>query len=188
MNEDITKCLEILRKGGVILYPTDTIWGIGCDATNFNAVKRIYEIKKREDSKSMLILVDKADRIERYVNDVPDVAWNLVEMAVDPLTIIYPEAKNLADNVIAEDGSIGIRVVGDAFCQKLIYLFRKPIVSTSANFTGQAPPTNFKEISSEIVNSVDYVVKWRQNDSKKAKPSGIIKLGKGGIFQIIRNG
>jgi L-threonylcarbamoyladenylate synthase len=187
MNEDLIKCIEILKKGGVILYPTDTIWGIGCDATNFDAVKRIYEIKKREDTKSMLVLVDKADRIDRYVNDVPDIAWELVEMAVDPLTIIYPEAKNLAENLIAEDGSIGIRVVGDAFCQKLIYQFRKPIVSTSANITGHHTPANFKEITDEIISSVDYVVKWRQNDLKRAKPSGIIKLGKGGLFEIIRN-
>jgi L-threonylcarbamoyladenylate synthase len=188
MNEDLIKCIEVLKKGGIILYPTDTIWGIGCDASNYNAVKRVYEIKKREDSKSMLVLVDKADRIDRYVNDVPDVAWNLVEMALEPLTIIYPDAKNLAENLIAEDGSIGIRVVTDTFCQKLIYQFRKPIVSTSANISGQASPANFIEISSEIIDSVDYVVKWRQKDTKKAKPSAIIKLDKGGLFKIIRNG
>jgi L-threonylcarbamoyladenylate synthase len=188
MNEDLIKCIEVLKMGGIILYPTDTIWGLGCDATNFNAVKRLYDIKKREDRKSMLVLVDKADRIDRYVNDVPEVAWNLIEMAVEPLTIIYPEAKNLAENLISEDVSIGIRVVSDPFCQKLIYQFRKPIVSTSANISGHSSPTNFKEISSDIINVVDYVVKWRQNDIKKSKPSAIIKLDKGGIFKILRNG
>jgi L-threonylcarbamoyladenylate synthase len=186
MNEDIQQALEVLRKGGIILYPTDTIWGLGCDATNSEAVKKIYALKKRSDSKSMLVLVDFAARVERYVEKVPDVAWDLVELATSPLTVIYPGAKNLANELVAEDGSIGIRVASDEFCQKLITRFGKPIVSTSANISGSSSPAFFDEISDEIKDAVDYIVNYRQDDRIPRKPSGIIKLGLGGEVQVIR--
>jgi L-threonylcarbamoyladenylate synthase len=186
MNEDIQKALEVLMKGGVILYPTDTVWGLGCDATNEAAVKRIYEIKQRDDSKSMLVLMDDAGRVASYVRDMPSIAYDLMEANDQPMTLIYPGAKNLAKNLIAEDGSIGIRVATDEFCRKLLYRFRKPIVSSSANISDSPSPANFGEISAEIKTAVDYVVKWRQNDSNKRKPSSIIKLGPKGEVEIIR--
>jgi len=187
MEEDILKSLEVLQKGGIILYPTDTIWGIGCDATNSKAVEKIYQLKKRVDNKSMLVLVDSDARIDRYVNDVPDIAWQLLEMADKPLTIIYPNAKNLPFNLVADDGSIGIRVAKDEFCQKLIGKFRKPIVSTSAKISSQPSPKNFAAITAEIISGVDYVVKLKQNSANNTKPSSIIRLGTGGLFEIIRN-
>jgi L-threonylcarbamoyladenylate synthase len=186
MQEDIKKALEVLRKGGVILYPTDTVWGLGCDATNPDAVGRIYKIKKREDSKSMLVLIDHNGRLASYVREVPEIAWELIEAAVTPLTIIYPGAKNLAKNLVAEDGSIGIRISDDEFCQELIKKFGKPLVSTSANISGEKTPAVFSEISEEIKESVDYVIEWRQDDYTKKPPSSIIKLGEGGLFKIIR--
>jgi L-threonylcarbamoyladenylate synthase len=184
--EEIKRTLEVLRAGGVILYPTDTVWGLGCDATNETAVKRIFEIKKRQDSKAMLLLVDNAAKIQSYIDDVPDIAWDLIEFTEKPLTIIYPNAKNLASNLIAEDQSVGIRVTNETFSKKLCEQFRKPIVSTSANVSGEATPANFSQISDEIKSSVDYVVNFRQEDLSKSKPSSIIKLGKGNLFQMIR--
>lgn len=186
MNNDISQALEVLRNGGLILYPTDTIWGIGCDATNSEAVKKIYALKQRTDSKSMLVLVDYISRIERFVGEVPEVAWDLVELATTPLTVIYPEAKNLAPELIAEDGSIGIRVANDEFCQKLITRFGKPIVSTSANISGKPSPSFFDEIEEEIKQGVDYIVLHRQDDTLPRRPSSIIKLGKRGEIKIIR--
>jgi L-threonylcarbamoyladenylate synthase len=186
MIDDISNCLEVLKKGGIILYPTDTIWGIGCDATNQEAVNKIYEIKKRDLTQSMLILVDQPARLHQYVDIVPDIALDLVELTDKPLTIIYPKAKNLATNLLPNDGSIGIRVTSDEFCQKLIFQFRKPIVSTSANFSGKPSPANFSEIEDELKSQVDYVVKWRQNEKSKAKASGIIKVGVNGEIKVIR--
>ncbi|MBS3769537.1 MAG: L-threonylcarbamoyladenylate synthase [Bacteroidales bacterium] len=186
MKEDINRALEVLRSGGVILYPTDTIWGLGCDATNPEAVEKIYRIKERDPNKSMLILVDYPARVERYVEDMPDIAWDLIEVTNKPLTIIYHQAQNLAENLVASDGSIGIRVVQDKFCQQLITRFGRPVVSTSANLANQPAPANFKEIDRTIIDSVDYVVKWRQNETKKSSPSGIIKLGPGGEVEVIR--
>jgi L-threonylcarbamoyladenylate synthase len=186
MTEDIKSAVQVLKKGGIILYPTDTIWGIGCDATHPAAVNRIYEIKQRKDSRSMLVLIDAAANIDRYVQVVPEIAWNLVELADKPLTIIYPGAKNLAPNLLSDDRSIGIRVVQDEFCQKLIQQFRKPIVSTSANISGQSWPENFDAIDAVIINSVDYVVKWRQDDYSKGQPSAIIKVGLKGEVEVIR--
>lgn len=183
---DLTKALEVLRNGGVILYPTDTVWGIGCDATNAEAVKRIYEIKQREDSKSMLVLMENPNLLNSYINEVPEIAWDLIEMTDKPLTIIYSGAKNLAPNLIASDGSIGIRITNEAFTQQLIQRLRKPLVSTSANISGQKTPQNFDEISQEIINAVDYVVEYRRDDIKKYAPSSIIKLGRGGQIEIIR--
>ena len=187
MNDDIIKALEVLRNGGLILYPTDTIWGIGCDATNSEAVKKVYALKQRSDSKSMLVLVDFASRIERYVGEVPDVAWELVDVATTPLTVIYQGARNLAPELIANDGSIGIRVANDDFCQKLITRFSKPIVSTSANISGQPSPAFFDEIADEVKQGVDYVVNHRQHDTVPRKASGIIQLGSGGQIKIIRH-
>ncbi|MEF8811626.1 MAG: L-threonylcarbamoyladenylate synthase, partial [Bacteroidales bacterium] len=166
--------------------PTDTIWGLGCDATNPEAVEKIYRIKERDPNKSMLILVDYPARVERYVEDMPDIAWDLIEVTNKPLTIIYHQAQNLAENLVASDGSIGIRVVQDKFCQQLITRFGRPVVSTSANLANQPAPANFKEIDRTIIDSVDYVVKWRQNETKKSSPSGIIKLGPGGEVEVIR--
>lgn len=186
MHDDIKKALEILKNGGVILYPTDTIWGIGCDATNVEAVQRIYKIKKREDSKSMLVLMENPALLDRYVDDVPEVAWDLVEISTTPLTVIYPGAKNLAKNLIAEDGSIGIRFTKETFTSQLLQRFRRPLVSTSANISGEKSPAFFDEISEEIKNSVDYIVQYRQDDRMPSQPSSIIKLGPGGRIDIIR--
>ncbi len=186
MQDDIIKALDVLHNGGIILYPTDTIWGIGCDATNENAVKRIYDIKKRADSKSMLVLMENVNLIERYVREVPEIAYDLIELSEKPVTIIYDGAKNIAPNLIAEDGSVGIRISQEMFTQRLIQRFKKPIVSTSANISGQASATFFEEISEEIKNAVDYVVQYRQDDKTPHEPSSIIKLGAGGQIQIIR--
>lgn len=185
-SEDIAKAVEVLRSGGIILYPTDTIWGIGCDATNPAAVKRIYEIKQREDTKSMLVLMENPNLLNSYVIEVPEIAWELIEVADSPLTIIYPGAKNLAANLLARDGSVGIRITNEAFTQQLIQRFRKPVVSSSANISGQKSPQNFAGISEEIKKSVDYIVEFRQDDLTRANPSGIIKVGVGGQIEIIR--
>ncbi len=186
MNEDIAKALEVLHNGGLILYPTDTIWGIGCDATNPEAVSRIYKLKQREDSKSMLILLDNEAKLNSYMNQVPDMAWDLVEFTTKPLTIIYPEAKNLAPNLLAEDKSIGIRITNEEFSYKLCQRFKKPIVSTSANISGQPSPSCFNDISDDIKNGVDYVVNYRQEETANPAPSSIMKLGLGGEINIIR--
>ncbi len=184
--DDIKQAVGALKKGGVILYPTDTIWGIGCDATNPEAVKRVYALKKREDSKSMLVLLDNINWLERYVEEVPEVAWDLVELAEKPLTIIYPGAKNIASNLIAEDGSIGIRVTRETFSTELIRRLKKPIVSTSANISGEPSPTCFADIADKLKASVDYVVGYRQDEHTNPPPSGIIKLGVGGEIAILR--
>lgn len=175
-----------MSEGGVILYPTDTVWGIGCDATNEDAVRRVYEIKQRAYSKAMLVFVDSPVKVEFYVQDVPSIAWDLMEVADKPLTIIYSGARNLASNLLAEDGSVGIRVTNEAFSRRLCQQFRKAIVSTSANISGQPGAANFNEISEEIKSSVDYIVNFRQDDMSRPKPSSIIKLDKGGVIKIIR--
>ncbi len=184
--DDIRKAVEVLQNGGVIIYPTDTIWGIGCDATNAEAVKRIYEIKQREDSKSMLVLLNNVGRIQSYVDDVPDVALDLVELAVKPTTVIYDKAKNLAVNLIAADGSVGLRVTSEEFSSALLQRFKKPIVSTSANISGAPSPQKFDDISEELLEKVDYVVKYRQEETANPSPSSIIKIGTGGVVQVIR--
>ncbi len=175
-----------MREGGVILYPTDTIWGIGCDATNEEAVRRVYEIKQRQDSKAMLVLVDSSVKVDFYVQDVPEVAWDLIDLADKPLTIIYSGARNLAANLLAEDGSVGIRVTNEDFSKRLCQQFRKAVVSTSANISGQPSPRNFSEISEEVKSAVDYIVGYRQEEMSNPKPSSIIKLDKGGVIKIIR--
>lgn len=184
--EDIKEACRVMREGGVILYPTDTIWGIGCDATNEEAVRRVYQIKQRADSKAMLVLVDLAVKVDFYVQDVPEVAWDLIEVADKPLTIIYSGARNLAPNLLAADGSVGIRVTNEEFSKRLCQQFRKAIVSTSANVSGQPSPGCFAEISEEIKSAVDYIVKARRDEPAGSKPSGIIKLGEGGLVQVIR--
>lgn len=186
MHNDIKKALEVLQNGGVILYPTDTIWGIGCDATDEKAVQRIYEIKRREDSKSMLVLMENMNFLNRYVEEVPEIAYDLIEVTEKPMTIIYPGAKNLAKNLIAQDGSIGIRISSEEFTKQLIQRFKKPIVSTSANISGEPSPTFFDEISQDVIDAVDYVVEYRQDDRTPKEPSSIIKLGAGGEIQILR--
>jgi L-threonylcarbamoyladenylate synthase len=186
MEDDIKCALEVLNKGGLILYPTDTIWGIGCDATNEAAVQRVYELKKRVNSKAMLALVDSPVKISLYVREVPDQAWDLIELSEKPLTIIYSGARNLAPNLLADDGSVGIRVTKEQFSKKLCERFRKAIVSTSANISGSPSPGCFSEISGEIIEGVDYVVKYRQNEKSGKTPSSIIKLEMGGLIQIIR--
>ncbi len=186
MHDDVKAALEVLQNGGVILYPTDTIWGIGCDACNEEAVKRIYAIKNRVDSKSMLVLLENAALLDRYVDEVPEIAFDLIEVTDKPLTIIYDGAKNLAKNLIADDGSIGIRITTEAFSSDLIRRFKRPVVSTSANISGKTSPACFAEIDQKIIEAVDYVVKYRQDETQKAVPSGIIKLGRSGEIKIIR--
>ena len=186
LNDDIKKACEIMEKGGVILYPTDTIWGIGCDATNEEAVRRVFEIKRRADSKAMLVLIDTAAKLNYYVKEVNDVAWDLIELADKPMTIIYDGARNLAPNLLAEDGSVGIRVTNEPFSKQLCQRFRKAIVSTSANISGTPSPAKFSDISDEIKQAVDYVVESRREEAVEAKPSSIIKLSAKGEIKIIR--
>ncbi len=175
-----------MAAGGLILYPTDTIWGIGCDATNEEAVRRVYELKRRSDHKAMLLLMDSSAKLNYYVQEVPDVAWDLIELADSPLTVIYNGARNVAPNLLAADGSVGIRITQEEFSHKLCERFRKPLVSTSANVSGDPSPANFSEISETIKAGVDYIVRYRQDDLSKAAPSHIIKLGAGGLVKIIR--
>lgn len=186
MLNEISKAFNVLKAGGIILYPTDTIWGIGCDATNPEAVSKIYKIKQREDSKSMLILIDKPGRIPSYVSEMPDLAWDLIELTDKPLTIIYQKAKNLAPNLISSDGSIGIRVVNHEFCSKLIGRLGKPIVSTSANISGKPSPKSFYEIDKVIKEKVDFIVSEEFDHPVSDKPSGIILLGTNGEIKVIR--
>ena len=175
-----------MAAGGLILYPTDTIWGIGCDATNEEAVRKVYALKRRSDHKAMLLLMDSSAKLNYYVQEVPDVAWDLIELADSPLTVIYSGARNVAPNLLAEDGSVGIRITQEEFSHKLCERFRKPLVSTSANVSGAPSPANFSEISETIKSGVDYIVRYRQEDLSKAALSHIIKLGAGGLVKIIR--
>lgn len=184
--EDIRKAVEVLRKGGVILYPTDTVWGIGCDATNPEAVAKVYEIKRRDDSKALVCLVDSDARLQRYVRNVPDVAWQLIDAVVKPTTWILDDAVNLAPNLIGEDGSIGIRITNEPFSKELCYRFQKAIVSTSANISGEPAAQNYRDISEEILSAVDYVCTSRRQEHKPHQPSTIIKVGATGEINIIR--
>lgn len=186
MTDDIKRACEVLQAGGLILYPTDTIWGIGCDATNDEAVQKVYNLKQRTDHKAMLVLIDNPVKLETYVSDVPEITWELIEVADKPLTIIFSNAKNLSSKLIAEDGSVGIRVTREEFSRRLCERFRKPLVSTSANISGDIFPSTFAEISDTIWNGVDYIVKYRQDDKSEAQPSSILKLGAGGVIKVIR--
>ncbi|MCY1523201.1 Threonylcarbamoyl-AMP synthase [compost metagenome] len=186
MKTEIHNALTALKSGGIILYPTDTVWGLGCDATNEEAVAKLNEIKGRAADKSLIILLDNDNQLQSYVKEIPDVAYELIEYAENPLTIIFSEAKNLAKGVINANGSVGIRVVKHDFCNQLIQRFRKPIVSTSANISGQPTPQYYDEIAPEIIEAVDYVVDLEQELHEVRKPSTIIKLGPSGQFEFIR--
>ena len=197
--EDIKKAVEVLRKGGVILYPTDTVWGIGCDATNAEAVKRVYDIKQRDDSKALICLVDSDARMQRYFRNVPDVAWQLIDslkesdgetsgvVAGKPTTIILDGAINLAPNLIADDGSLGIRITYEPFSKELCYRFQKALVSTSANISGEPAAQNYCDIDPRIIEQVDYVCWSRRQEHKPHTPSSIIRLRADGEVTIIRN-
>jgi L-threonylcarbamoyladenylate synthase len=184
--EDLKSALIILKQGGIVLHPTDTIWGLGCDATNNKAVESIFQIKNRRESKSLIVLVNSFQMLERYVSSVPEAAANILDVADKPITIIYPKGKNLASGVCAEDGSVGIRICEEDFCNELITRFRKPIVSTSANFSDKPAPSTYSEIEEGIVKSAGYVVKYRQDEMKKNTPSSVIKIYDNGVFTIIR--
>ena len=198
--EDLQEALRVLRNGGIIVYPTDTVWGIGCDATNAEAVKSIYQLKQREDSKSMLVLLDSPAKLNYYIADIPDAAWALLEATDEsqqpiansqqpetkPLTIIYPNARNLAPNLIAEDGSIGIRITNEPFSKALCEQLRHPIVSTSANISGEPTPRYFREIHGVILDHTDYCCLFRRDDETPHEPSSIIKINADGSFKIIR--
>ncbi len=176
-----------MKNNGIILYPTDTIWGIGCDATCIEAVKKIYDLKKRITGKNFILLLDHESRISSYVKEVPEQAYSLIEYTQKPLTIIYEGARNLPPEVISEDGTIAIRITRDEFCKNLVGALRKPVISTSANISGKPAPASFEDIEEEIIQGVDYVVNWRQNEKITSKPSTIISLGKGGKIKFIRN-
>ena len=184
--EEIRNCIKVLREGGTILYPTDTIWGIGCDATNEVAVAKVYTLKKRNEEKSMIALVANEWMLEQYVQEVPKAAFDFIENMEKPLTIIYPNAINLAKNLVSDDGTVGIRIIKDTFCAQLIRQFKYPIVSTSANISGHTAPNSFNDIDEEIVSGVDYVVNLRQHEMNQNKPSTIIKVELNGVFKILR--
>ena len=183
---DITQCVNTLNNGGLILYPTDTVWGIGCDATNAEAVKRVYKLKQRDDNKALIVLMDSADHLDHYVVDVPAIARELIDVAVKPLTIIYEGAYNLAPNLLGEEDSVGIRIPNDQFCHELCARFGKPIVSTSANVSGAPTAKTFADIDAAIVQGVDYAVEYRRGDKTSHQPSNIILLSRDGTFKIIR--
>lgn len=195
--EDLAEALRVLRSGGIIVYPTDTVWGIGCDATNAEAVQKIYRLKQREDSKSMLVLLDSEAKLNYYIAEVPEAAWTLLEATdegvngltdegVKPLTLIYPGARNIAPNLLAEDGSIGIRITNEPFTKALCAQLKHPIVSTSANISGHPTAHFYKEIEKEILEGADYVCRFRREDECPHEPSTIIKLNADGTFKIIR--
>lgn len=186
IEEDIKNAVEVMRKGGVILYPTDTVWGIGCDATNAEAVAKVYNIKRRNEAKAMICLVDSDHRIQRYVRNVPDVAWDVMTLATKPTTVILDGAQGLAPNLIAEDGSIAMRITQEEFSKQLCFRMQKPVVSTSANISGEPTAQNFRDISEEIISQVDYVCFARRNEHKPHQPSAIIRLRPDGEVMIIR--
>lgn len=187
MEKEIEKAVEVLQKGGIIVYPTDTIWGIGCDATNEKAVKKVYALKKRLEKKTMIVLISESESIKKFVNHVPPIAYDLIDSWEKPLTIIYKGAKNLANNLIHDDKSVAIRVSKDEFSRKLITKFGKPIVSTSANESGEDTPLFFKDIDQNILDGVDYIVDLYHNSMNEMKASTIIKLENDGNFEIIRS-
>ena len=184
--QDIAQAVKILRDGGVILYPTDTVWGIGCDATNADAVAKVYAIKRRDDTKAMICLVDSDIRLQRYVRNVPEVAWDVMELATKPTTVILDDAVNLASNLIAEDGSIAMRITREPFSKELCYRFQKPLVSTSANISGEPAAQNYRDIAPELLEAVDYVCFSRRQEHKPHTPSSIVKLTRDGVVTIIR--
>ncbi len=186
MNDQIKTACDVMRRGGVILYPTDTVWGIGCDATNSDAVRKVFEIKRRVDSKALITLVSGVPMLERYVPKVPDIAYELIDVAVSPITIIYDAACGLAPELLAPDGSVGMRITSERFSNQLCRRFGRPVVSTSANISGAPTPMSFSEISDEIMARVDYVVDYARHDAAMAKPSSVIKIKDDGTFKILR--
>lgn len=185
--DDVKLAVQTLRKGGVILYPTDTVWGLGCDATNEEAVDLVYKLKCRAESKSMLVLMADEAMVERYIEDPEEIAFELMQEAVEPVTVIFEKAAGLAPNLVAEDGSVGIRMPRERYCRALLKAFRKPIVSTSANISGEPAAALFSEISQNVIDGADYVAEYRREDTTRHKPSSVIKISKGGVFKIIRN-
>lgn len=186
LRDEVKKAFDVIQQGGIILYPTDTIWGIGCDATNTEAIQKIYALKQRAQEKSMIILLDTENKLESYIREVPAIAFDLIEFAENPLTLVMPGAKNISPAIISEDGSVGVRVSKHPFCQQLIQRMRKPLVSTSANISGQPSPQNFMQISAEIIDGVDYVVDVDQHDLSEKRPSTIMRLDPSGMFEFIR--
>ena len=184
--EDIRRAIEVMNNGGIILYPTDTIWGLGCDATNAEAVKRIYAIKQRTDAKALISLVDSEAKVQFYVREVPEVAWDVMELSERPITVVFDGGRNLAPNLLAEDGSVAIRITKEPFSKELCMRMKRAIVSTSANISGEPAPRCFAEISKEIIAAVDYVCTSRQDEPPTQTASSIIKLGAGGEVTIIR--
>ena len=184
--EDIRRAVEVMNNGGIILYPTDTIWGLGCDATNADAVRRIYEIKQRTDAKALISLVDSETKVQFYVKEVPEVAWDVMELSERPMTVVFDGGRNLAPNLLAEDGSVAIRITKEAFSKELCMRMKRAVVSTSANISGQPAPRCFAEISEEIKGAVDYICTSRQDEPPTQTASSIIKLGAGGEVTIIR--
>jgi len=186
MKAELEKTLAILKAGGVIAYPTDTLWGLGCDASQPEAIEKIFAIKGRQRDKSLIVLIDDINKLQDYVVEVPAVAWDLLEQVDTPLTIIYPQGKNLALNVLATDGSVAIRIVKEEFCRNLIRLLKNPLVSTSANFSGEAAPMSYRKIKPEVLEKVDYAVNWNRDTINSVSPSSIIKLGLGGEIELLR--
>jgi L-threonylcarbamoyladenylate synthase len=186
LKDEVAKALKVIQDGGTILYPTDTIWGIGCDATNTEAVKKIYKLKQRDVTKSMIILLDTENKLESYISDINPLAYDLIEYSENPLTLVMPGAKNISPALISSDGSIGVRISKHPFCQQLIQRLRKPLVSTSANISGRPSPLYFSQIDSEIIDGVDYVVDLEQHNMEIKMPSTIMKLAPDGKFEFIR--
>ncbi|MES2807312.1 MAG: L-threonylcarbamoyladenylate synthase [Bacteroidota bacterium] len=186
LRDEIAKALKVIQDGGIILYPTDTIWGIGCDATNTEAVQKIYRLKQRAETKSMIILLDTDNKLASYVTEVPDIAYNLIEYAENPLTLVMPGARNISPALIAADGSVGIRVAKNPFCEGLIQRLRKPLVSTSANISGNPSPQYFSQIEQNIIDGVDYVVDIDQHSMEIKTPSTIMRLEPDGKFEFLR--
>ena len=186
LKDEVAKALKVIQEGGIILYPTDTIWGIGCDATNTEAVKKIFKLKQRDEAKSMIILLDTANKLESYITDLNPLAYDLIDYAENPLTLVMPGAKNISPALIAADGSVGIRVAKHPFCEQLIQRLRKPLVSTSANISGSPSPQYFSQIEDEIIKGVDYVVDLDQQSMEIKNPSTIMRLAPDGRFEFLR--
>lgn len=186
LDDDIKAAIDVLNKGGLILYPTDTIWGLGCDATNPEAVEKIYKLKQRSDSKALIVMIDTMAKLNYFVEEVPDIAFDFIELSTKPMTIIYDNGRNVAENLLSDDGSLAIRVSEERFSKTLCARLKKPLVSTSANISGQPSPRFFDEISDEIKSQVDYIVKYRQEDKTPSLPSSIIKVSRGGQTKVIR--
>ncbi len=186
MKEVLTQTVEVLQRGGIILYPTDTVWGIGCDATNAEAVARVLELKQRSEAKGLIVLVDTSARIDRYVDDVPDIAYDLIDLATSPLTVVFDRGKNLASNLLPADGSVAIRVVQHEFCRRLVERLGRPLVSTSANVAGGATPRVLAEVDERIVRGVDMVVPEQFHCPMSSRPSGVVAVQRGGVVRVIR--